>query len=114
MSTLTLAQSDNIPSTPPHSRSPSPKRNFRSENSDNHRGRPRQHPPVLRKQFQGFQQYSGNFRPCSSQMVKIHSEQIQDLDHFLDPDQGPDPSIIHNKYNAITVTIWGIQQTIAF
>ena len=65
MSTLTLAQSDNIPSTPPHSRSPSPKRNFRSENSDNHHGRPRQHPPILRKQFQGFRQYPGNFRPHS-------------------------------------------------
>ena len=65
MSTLTLAQSDNIPSTPPHSRSPSPKRNFRSENSDNLRGRPRQRPPILRKQFQGFWQYPGNFRPHS-------------------------------------------------
>ena len=65
MSTLTLAQSDNIPSTPPHSRSPSPKRNFRSENSDNCRGRPRQCPPILRKQFQGFWQYPGNFRPRS-------------------------------------------------
>ena len=42
-------------------------------------------------------------------MVEIHLEQIQDLDHFLYPDQGPDPSIIHNKYSAITVTIWGIQ-----
>ena len=47
-------------------------------------------------------------------MVEIHSEQIQDLDHFLDPDPDPDPSILHNKYNAITVTIWGIQQTTAF
>ena len=65
MSTLTLAQYNNIPSTPPHSRSPSPKRNFRSENSDNRHGRPRQHPPILRKQFQGFWQYPGNFRPCS-------------------------------------------------
>ena len=32
MSTLTLAQSDNIPSTQPYSRSPSPNSNFRYEN----------------------------------------------------------------------------------
>ena len=97
MSTLTLAQSDNIPSIPSHSRSPSPNRNLRSENSDNCWADQDNVHQFCENNFKDFGNIQVTSNHVHSQMVKIHSEQTQDLDHFLDTDQGPDPSIIHNK-----------------
>lgn len=63
MSTLTISPTAN---SPIRSRSPSPQRRQRPNNSGNRTGRVTQRPILRRPSFQGFRQYPGNFQPRSS------------------------------------------------